>query len=180
MSDQQPSMPSPSLPFGAFTCEQVERLHLEWHNYCAALRAELSRLQAENEALRDSVAAKADSIDRLGEMVERLQAGGQGVEPVQLQHMAVAEGGVLRWMTGRKIAECELYAMPDFGRAPKLYPAPPATPALVPLTDEQVFHIENEHHDSMRMCAFSFRLGIRAAEAHYGINGLTVGGDGGV
>ena len=37
------------------------------------------------------------------------------VEIVNLQHMAVAEEGRLRWMTGRKIGECELYAMPNFG-----------------------------------------------------------------
>jgi hypothetical protein len=35
---------------------------------------ELYRLRAENEALRDSNAAKADRIDRLGETVERLMA----------------------------------------------------------------------------------------------------------
>ena len=34
-------------------------------------------------------------------------------EPVALQHMAVAEDGKLRWMTGRKMQDCELYAMPD-------------------------------------------------------------------
>ncbi|EPO9992833.1 hypothetical protein ACUJJA_006558, partial [Pseudomonas aeruginosa] len=45
-------------------------------------------------------------------------------EPINLQHMAVAADGELRWMTGRKIDNCELYAMPDFGQAPKLYAAP--------------------------------------------------------
>jgi hypothetical protein len=44
-------------------------------------------------------------------------------EAVELQHMAVAEDGELRWMSGRKVANCELYAMPGFGRAPKLYTA---------------------------------------------------------
>lgn len=43
----------------------------------AWIHDEALRLQAESEALRDSVAAKADRIDRLGEMVEHLQAGGQ-------------------------------------------------------------------------------------------------------
>ncbi len=33
-------------------------------------------------------------------------------EPINLQHMAVAEDGELRWMTGRKIDNCELYAAP--------------------------------------------------------------------
>lgn len=44
--------------------------------------------------------------------------------PVALQHMAVAEDGVLRWMSGRKVQNCELYAMPDWGVAPPLYAAP--------------------------------------------------------
>lgn len=30
-----------------------------------------------------------------------------------LEHMAVAEEGKLRWMTGRKMQNCELYARPD-------------------------------------------------------------------
>jgi hypothetical protein len=52
-------------------------------------------------------------------------APAQSGEPVALQHVAVAEdGGKLRWMTGRKPRDCELYAMPDGGRAPKLYGAP--------------------------------------------------------
>ena len=42
-------------------------------------------------------------------------------------------------------------------------------PVQVPMTDEQAFHVENNHPDSMRMCPLSFRLGIRAAEAHHGI-----------
>jgi len=51
-------------------------------------------------------------------------------QPVKLQHMACAEDGVLRWLTGRKIGNCELYAMPDFGKAPTLYTAPIAQTAL--------------------------------------------------
>lgn len=49
------------------------------------------------------------------------------VEPVALQHIAVSEGGVLRWMTGLKMQDCELYAMPD-GSAirSKLYAEQPA------------------------------------------------------
>ncbi len=40
-------------------------------------------------------------------------------EPIRLVHIAVAEdGGKLRWMTGRKPRDCELYMMPDGGRAP--------------------------------------------------------------
>jgi len=45
----------------------------------------------------------------------------------------------------------------------------PAAPAMVPLSDQQVFHIENEHPDNMRMCALSFRLGLRAGERAHGI-----------
>lgn len=46
---------------------------------------------------------------------------------VELKHMTVSEGGVLRWMTGRKMQDCELYAMPD-GSAirSKLYAEQPA------------------------------------------------------
>lgn len=53
-------------------------------------------------------------------------------EPVALQHMAVAEDGELRWMTGRKMQNCELYAMPD-GSAirSKLYAEQPAPVAVV-------------------------------------------------
>lgn len=59
-------------------------------------------------------------------------------EPVALQHMAVSEGGVLRWMTGRKMQDCELYAMPD-GSAirSKLYAEQPA-PVSALITDEQI------------------------------------------
>lgn len=35
-------------------------------------------------------------------------------DAVHLEHVAVAEdGGQLRWMSGRKPRDCELYAMPD-------------------------------------------------------------------
>lgn len=53
-------------------------------------------------------------------------------EPVALQHIAVSEGGVLRWMTGRNMQDCELYAMPD-GSAirSKLYAEQPAPVAVV-------------------------------------------------
>jgi len=57
-------------------------------------------------------------------------------EPVRLHHMAVAENGVLRWMTGRKINDCELYAMPHFGNAPLLYTAPPAPVSAEPVLME--------------------------------------------
>jgi hypothetical protein len=50
-------------------------------------------------------------------------------QPVKLQHMAYAEDGQLHWISGRKIDNCELYAMPDFGEAPDLYAAPVAQTA---------------------------------------------------
>lgn len=56
-----------------------------------------------------------------------------------------------------------------------LRPAQQSAQQAVPMTDEQVFHVENNHPDSMRMCALSFRLGIRAAEAHHRI-GITAQG----
>lgn len=58
----------------------------------------------------------ADAADMGGQ-------AGEEVDLVKLQHMAIAEGGQLRWMTGRKIDECLLYAMPDWGRAPELIEA---------------------------------------------------------
>lgn len=38
-----------------------------------------------------------------------------GDEPVVLQHMAYAENGILRWISGRKMHDCELYASLDRG-----------------------------------------------------------------
>ena len=57
-------------------------------------------------------------------------APAQDAAPIRLQRMAVAEDGVLRWMSGRGmpagIDAVELYAMPDFGRAPDvLYASAP-------------------------------------------------------
>lgn len=51
-------------------------------------------------------------------------------KPVVLEHVAVAEdGGRLRWMTGRKPRDCELYTAPDGCHAPFLYVAPQPAPA---------------------------------------------------
>ncbi len=76
---------------------RVAELKTMSHNYCALLM---------------------DANAKLAELEKQ--------EPINLQHMAVAADGELRWMTGRKIDNCELYAMPDFGQAPKLYAAPVA------------------------------------------------------
>lgn len=47
-------------------------------------------------------------------------------KPVALDHIACIEDGVLRYISGRKAPawDCELYAMPDGGRAPALYTSP--------------------------------------------------------
>ncbi|MCG0582126.1 hypothetical protein L6Q82_29570 [Burkholderia cenocepacia] len=51
-------------------------------------------------------------------------------KPVVLEHVAAAEdGGRLRWMTGRKPRDCELYAAPDGCHAPFLYVVPERVPA---------------------------------------------------
>jgi hypothetical protein len=47
----------------------------------------------------------------LASLCSELDGQHQG-EPVALQHIAVSEGGKLRWMAGRKMQDCELYAMP--------------------------------------------------------------------
>jgi hypothetical protein len=70
-------------------------------------------------------------------------------EPVALEHVAVAEdGGKLRWMTGRRPRDCELYAMTNGGRAPaKLYAAPPQ-PAQSAEQDERVaYSVEDWFRD---------------------------------
>ncbi|WP_186122330.1 hypothetical protein [Burkholderia gladioli] len=51
------------------------------------------------------------------------------IEPIRLVHVALAEdGGNLRWMTGRKPRDCELYMMPDGGRAPAVVYATRSAP----------------------------------------------------
>lgn len=44
----------------------------------------------------------------------------QQAKPIKLQHLAVCDEGVLRWMSGITPRDCELYAMPDGGNAPKV------------------------------------------------------------
>jgi len=96
-------------------------------------------------------------------------------EPVNLQHMAVAENGALRWMTGRKVQNCELYAMPDFGRAPTLYTTPQpaqATQAGEPMTREQISKCIGEVMLNSGYGSHHFGWAIelaRAIEAHHGI-----------
>ncbi len=59
-------------------------------------------------------------------------------QPIKLVHLAVAEDGGVRFITGRKLPDgiesCELYAMPDYGRAPaELFHAPAAGDARSPV-----------------------------------------------
>lgn len=73
-----------------------------WTNNSGSITINLKReLLARVDALLDTAAAAP------------------AVEPIRLVHVALAEdGGNLRWMTGRKPRDCELYMMPDGGRAP--------------------------------------------------------------
>lgn len=65
-------------------------------------------------------------------------------EPIKLIHMAVIDEGDLRMMSGRRAVDCELYAMPDFGRAPVLYTAPqPAEPCVAPTSDKPASGAQN-------------------------------------
>ncbi|MCL4631574.1 hypothetical protein [Burkholderia sp.] len=71
-------------------------------------------------------------------------------KPVVLEHVAVAEdGGRLRWMTGRKPRDCELYAAPDGCHAPFLYVAPQPAPApadeRAALSEDRIDWIANAH-----------------------------------
>lgn len=65
-----------------------------------------------------------DVTVKVGQMLYAAPIAQTAPQAVKLQHMAYAEDGALHWMSGRKIDHCELYAMPDFGRAPQLYAAP--------------------------------------------------------
>lgn len=86
----------------------------------------------------DNLLPVRDGYCQCGRLVHRPQINqsapadkGQG-DPVALQHMAVAEDGKLRWMSGRKMQNCELYALPD-GSAIRfpLYAEQPAPVAVV-------------------------------------------------
>jgi len=94
----------------------------------ARLEARITQLESEKEFAAATYQAARDRIAEL--------ESGRG-EPVKLQHMAVAEDGKLRWMSGRKMQDCELYAMPD-GSAirQQLFTGQPAPVAAV-LPDRQ-------------------------------------------
>lgn len=88
-----------------------------------ANRSHLAGLELALDEMHDMLDGSCEA--RLTRLIAEAQSAPEPVqgEAVKLQHMAVVEDGVLRWMTGRKIDNCELYAMPDFGRAPPLYTA---------------------------------------------------------
>ncbi len=98
--------------------EKCMKVMYERDEHAKRLEAALARV-AELKTMADNYCALLmDANAKLAELEKQ--------EPINLQHMAVAADGELRWMTGRKIDNCELYAMPDFGQAPKLYAAPVA------------------------------------------------------
>lgn len=112
------------------------------------------------------------------------QPADQQGEPVALHHMAVAEDGELRWMSGRKMQNCELYARPDGGRIPSvLYRhAQPATAKVVPpefsdlreqyesWADANGYDItRNEHGDYAGIVEDSMWSGWQAKAEHWKI-----------
>lgn len=98
--------------------EQAEQRLADWDEMRKERDAALARVAELKTMSHNYCALLMDANAKLAELEKQ--------EPINLQHMAVAADGELRWMTGRKIDNCELYAMPDFGQAPKLYAAPVA------------------------------------------------------
>lgn len=83
------------------------------HHYMAA-RKVLRALLDKPPCLKCGDSGEADSggVHPWGEGIN-IPCDCTQVETLALQHMAVSEGGVLRWMSGRKMQDCELYARPD-------------------------------------------------------------------
>lgn len=101
---------------------------------------------------RDHQRARAD---RLQAELDELKAAQHQGEPVALQHMAVSEGGVLRWMTGRKMQDCELYAMPDWSAIrSKLFAEPPA-PVAVVMPEKQSVPEPEDYNTNIDEVAFA-------------------------
>lgn len=96
-------------------------------------------------------------------------AASPAAEVVRLQHVATAEdGGKLRWMTGRRPRDCELYAMPDGGRAPAtLYTAPQHAQADAPAeAREPLNEVLFGNDEALEMAADALdRLGDDSAAA---------------
>jgi len=125
----------------------------------AELQATIVRLTAENERIKKI----ADNYYALGVdanlEIERLK--GEPGEPVALQHVAVSEGGKLRWMTGRKMQECELYAMP-YGSAINfpVYTSQPAPVSVVLPT--LISSEEGPHYSDNRASELGYLAGYNA------------------
>ena len=92
-----------------------------------ALRKEfIRRTSYISEADRDMRVAFIDEI------AAAAVAPAASATAIRLDHVAYCDEGKLQWMSGRKPVDCELYAMPDRGRAPAVvYTAPqsPVAPA---------------------------------------------------
>lgn len=118
----------------------LDRMSAQHDRIVGALRAQLAEVQEtlncanQHRTEWQNIALQAE---QQRDAAQTRMAELEKQEPIQLQHMAVAEDGELRWMTGRKIDNCELYAMPDFGRAPKLYAAPIAQADQLHALDKQ-------------------------------------------
>jgi hypothetical protein len=102
--------------------------------------ARLAELEAEVERLRDSCAAKADRIDRLGETVERLRA--QQAEPVAYSIQTPADAKLNR-ITPSLVTDSQHELQEHLGNSETakyivpLYTHPPRR-EWVPLTDEEI------------------------------------------
>ncbi|MDN8060141.1 hypothetical protein [Burkholderia gladioli] len=76
----------------------------------------------------NTIILKSELLARVDALLDATAAA-PAVEPIRLVHVALAEdGGNLRWMTGRKPRDCELYMMPDGGRAPAVVYATRSAP----------------------------------------------------
>ena len=112
-----------------------------------SVELELLELVTDNKHIdKESICIRRwEALCKLRAILNKPAGQHQG-DPVALQHMAVSEGGVLRWMTGRKMQDCELYAMPD-GSAirSKLYAEQPA-PVAVVMPERKRTHPSNPLH----------------------------------
>ena len=85
------------VPAAAIAADRLEAQgqieHLDKQNI--RLRTQLAESQAEVEALRDSCAAKADRIDRLGETVERLREDAQRLDWIEQKLFTQKWNGVV-------------------------------------------------------------------------------------
>lgn len=170
MTDQQPDTQAPVdkrttahklvdhyRHHGFFASDRAvsnELLRLDEEN--AALRAELSRLQAaaetEDRVLRASVpdrwkgctsavgGAQSYIAELEGELSRLQAAGGQGVKPTAFVHWPLNGAPRLVWYSNDALHAAIRKAHEGPQCDVMLYAHPPAAPALVPLTDAQQRH----------------------------------------